>query len=441
LLDSKDGDWQGFVFPKGFSFPNLIDFQISATDCIFDDLNLASVRFTEPIDLSSSVFYHSVTFRAVKFEDCVVFDRCRFKGPTDFLNVECHKSASFVGADFSARTVLRVAFQGSANLNQVIFREGVNFTGWRNITVTCESAINFSVGLSAFILDGHQPWHLRVRQKAQSLSRWFLSECARRKRQALELVKATKRRCHSFLRQFAKSDPSTMSFRVFEDEGQLQDVVFLKPDQTTFSLVDLSRVYFRGTNLRGVRFIGVNWWQPRLNRNGLYDELFIRYSKDGPFRYQYLPALEETCRNARVALEDNRSFNTASDFYVAEMEAARAQLGLLARNIFSVNALYRFSSLYGTNVGIAIRVLFLFFLLHLVGSIQLTYRDAHDLSIEVVSGSALRSLQVLVQQNLDTRLSPDVTTPQLWLDAIFRVVGLVQAAMVALAFRSRIKRH
>jgi uncharacterized protein YjbI with pentapeptide repeats len=232
-----------------------------------------------------------------------------------------------------------------------------------------------------------------------------------------------------------------MSFRVFENEGQLQDVVFLKPDQTTFSLVDLSRVYFRGTNLRGVRFIGVNWWQPRLNRNGLYDELFIRYSKDGPFRYQYLPALEETCRNARVALEDNRSFNTASDFYVAEMEAARAQLRLLARNIFSVNALYRFSSLYGTNVGIAIRVLFLFFLLHLVGSIQLTYRDAHDLSIEVVSGSALRSLQVLVQQNLDTRLSPDVTTPQLWLDAIFRVVGLVQAAMVALAFRSRIKRH
>jgi uncharacterized protein YjbI with pentapeptide repeats len=227
---------------------------------------------------------------------------------------------------------------------------------------------------------------------------------------------------------------------MFEVDGQLQDVVFLKPDQTTFSQVDLSHVYFRGTNLRGIRFLGVVWWQPRLERNGLYDELFIRLSKDGPFRYQNLPVLEETCRNARVALEENRSFGIASDFYVGEMEAARAQLSFLKRHLFSVAALYRFVSRYGTDVGVALRVLALLYSLHLAGTLAIQFGDGATLSVGVISEATLRSFKVLMQQNPETITSIG-SHFQAWLDAAFRVLGLIQVAMVALAFRSRIKRH
>ena len=269
---------------------------------------------------------------------------------------------------------------------------------------------------------------------------WVSDRWTEFKQRVIGAARQVQSRYSSVLRQFAKVDPDSQVFRMFETEGQLQDVVFLKPDQTTFSQVDLSHVNFRGTNLRGVRFLGVIWWQSKLGRNGLYDELFIRLSKDGPFRYQNLPVLEETCRNARVALEENRSFGMASDFYVGEMEAARAQLSFLKRHLFSVVALYRFVSQYGTNVGSSLRVLGLLYALHFALTLDTQFEAGLALSVEAISETALHSFKVLMQQTPDSFNSTDLNFQE-WLDAAFRVFGLIQVAMVALAFRSRIKRH
>jgi uncharacterized protein YjbI with pentapeptide repeats len=440
-IAAEDGDWQGFVFPRGVKFPKQLDFPISARECRFNALDLDGVVFTGAVDFTEAVFHGGTAFRNLTFEDTVTFEHCRFDGPVDFLNVQCKKSASFSSVDFSGRSILRINFQGTATFNQAVFREGVNFAGWRNITLVLNSVLTIGSIGSVTLSSGNKPTiRERALKKIAAARTWIREKWKRLKRQAIEGTEKVRGHYKALLWQFAKTDPDTKLFRMFESEGHFQDVVFLKPDQTLFSQVDLSRVSFRGTNLRGVRFLGVKWWQPKLGRNGLYDEVLIRFSKDGPFRHQYLPVLEETCRNARVALEDNRSFDMASDFYVGEMEAARTQLGLFRRHLFSVAALYRFVSGYGTSVGVALRILALLYALHLAGTLAIRFDGGAPLLVGSISEAALRSFKVLMQQTPETITSGGLHF-QAWLDASFRVLGLIQVAMVALAFRSRIKRH
>jgi hypothetical protein len=241
-------------------------------------------------------------------------------------------------------------------------------------------------------------------------------------------------------RRYARSDPNTEQFQMFAGEGQLQNLIFAKPEQTLFSQVDLSRVYLRGTNFRGVRFLGVNWWQPKLGRNGLHDELFIRHSEDGPFRYQNLPVLEETCRNVRVALEESRSFNVASDFYIAEMEAVRARLSLLRRTVFSVPAMYRMVSNYGTSVGAAFRTLILLIFVYVLVTVGLEAAWETGRVASVAGDAWIRAVRVLIFQTSDLAWH-SVPVGQVIADSLLRVLGLIQIAMLVLAFRSRIKRH
>lgn len=420
LLDAKNGDWKGFVFPRGVKLPKQLDFPIDARGCQFNALDLEGVVFKGAVDFTGAVFNNGAAFRSVTFEDTVSFERCRFIGSVDFLNVRCRKLASFLRADFEGRSILRVNFLSFANFNQVIFRDGVNFSGWRNVSLQVGSAFSVCAAGSATITTGRKPTVLeRVRKVMIATHSWARDRWKELRQQVIGAATQLQSRYRNFLRQFAKADPNSEIFRMFETEGQLQDVVFLKPDQTTFSQVDLSHVYFRGTNLRGVRFLGVVWYQTRLKRNGLYDELFIRLSKDGPFRHQHLPVLEETCRNARVALEENRSFGIASDFYVGEMEAARAQLSFLKRHLFSVVALYRFVSNYGTNVGASIRVLALLYALHFSLTLDTQFEASTQLSLETISVAALHSFKVLVQQAPDTFISAGLNF-QNWLDAAFR---------------------
>jgi hypothetical protein len=196
-----------------------------------------------------------------------------------------------------------------------------------------------------------------------------------------------------------------------------------------------------GTNLRGVRFLGVNFWQPELGRNGLYDEVFIRLSKEGPFRFENLPALEQTCRNARVLLEESRDFNIASDFYIAEMEALRNRLPFIKRHFFSVVALYRFVSNYGTSVGAALRIMLWLFVLHLVLTLSVHSPETFAQWISYIPNDALRTVKIMSLQMVGYGDQDNFPIEQRWIDTIFRILSPIQITMLALAFRSRIKRN
>lgn len=445
LLDSEDGDWEGFVFPVNFVFPAVkeISFPINACGCTLFSLKVDNkVTFKESVSFSGSVFRTSLILSNTVFEDASIFDHCQFEGTVEFLNVHFKKSARFSRADFAERTILRVNFSESVIFNEAIFRGVTIFTGWRNTTLTTSGSVELPSVFMNHELSGEKNITIKQLFKIgfQKVHKFYSKLRKQFSTFLSNLHKKFKNILQNLHRKYAKSDPNVKFFKVFESEGRLEGVIFLQPDKVLFSQLSLSKVYFRGTNLRGVRFLAVDWWQPILKRNGVYDELFISKSSDGAFRYSNLPVLEETCRNIRVALEENRSFNLASDFYLAEMEAVRQQQSFFRRHFLSVTALYRFVSRYGTSVGTAIRVLFLIYLLHIASSLYIQSPIEFTSFFKELMTTALRSIKILLFVQTETQ-NATLTPAQSWLDVGLRLVGPIQITMVAFAFRSRIKRH
>ena len=443
IVASGNGDWEGFTFPPNIRWPPLVSFAVNARRCRFSGTELDKVIFEQTVNFSDSVFDADLTVRSAAFKGDATFDRCRFGGRAEFLNAQFERGGSFYRAEFSRRTVLRANFSGPANFNEVVFRDSVNFSGWRNVNLHVQTAIEGVSRCNAVgTVTGTRRKPIReiveaaLRAEADKLKRQISDA---RKRVGV-LIGTMQSQLQRLRRRYTRSDPNTDQYQVFAGEGQMQDVIFAKPEQTLFSQVDLSRVYLRGTNLRGVRFLGVNWWQPKLGRNGLHDEIFIRLSQDGPFRYQNLPVLEETCRNVRVALEESRSFNVASDFYIAEMEAVRARLSLLRRTVFSVPAMYRMVSNYGTSVWAAFRTLILLVFVYVLVTVGLETAWETGRVASVAGDAWVRAIRVLIFQTSDLAWH-SVPVGQVIADSMLRVLGLIQIAMLVLAFRSRIKRH
>ena len=441
-MTASDGNWDGFVFPPNVTWPTTLDFPVDARGCRFAGLDLNSVRWNQRVDLSDSIFDSGLVLRSCNFDAQATFDRCRFGGPVDILNRK-FGAASFYRAEFSGRTVLRANFAGAANFNEAVFRESVTFAGWRSISVSVQVALSgvTASGIGAVVGNRAPPSVIeRIQKSVTALVAAFRRTRHRVRKQIMALADQARTRWNRFRRRYAKRDPNTERLRVFESEGQLQSVIFMKPEQTVFSDVDFSRVSFRGTNLRGVQFLGVNWWQPRLGRNGLYDEVLLLSTDDGPYRHQSLPALEETCRNVRVALEESRNFDAASDFYIAELDAHRRFLMWPRRLLFSIPAIYRLLSVYGTSVGRALIVMLALIGAHAACTVWISFGGTDLGGLEKWWHGLSRSVRVLIFQSDDLNwraLHPG----QIAADTIFRAADWFGNRMVVLAFRSRIKRN
>lgn len=439
IINSGDGEWIGFVFPTGIKLPKIIPFAVDARECRLNSVELDNVTFKESVDFSGSVFKKSLIIKNTNFESSAKFERCQFEGIVEFLFVHFKGTSSFAYADFAKRTLLKTQFKQKAKFNEAIFQDVTIFSGWQNTIIEGSSPMihsNRFFGAEVTLGGSSLTIKQKIKRVIQKINNLFSKIIEQVKTLVINLSNKTKSYFRQLSRKYAKSDPSIKQFKMFEEEAHFQGVIFLKPDKILFSQVILSKVHFSRTNLRGIRFVGVDWWQPDLKRNGLYDELFIGKSSDGAFRHLNLPMLEETSRNARIALEENKSFNVASDFYVAEMEAVHQQLNFFEKYFFSVIAAYRFVSLYGTSVGTAIRVLILIYLLHVVSSLYLHTPLEFTSLLNEFWNEALRSIKVLLL------MQPEIkNNSQSWLDVGLRIAGPIQIAMVAIAFRARIKRH
>jgi hypothetical protein len=213
---------------------------------------------------------------------------------------------------------------------------------------------------------------------------------------------------------------------------------FARPAQVLFKQVNMSKVTLGGTNLRGARFEEVQWSQVTPRRKGLYDEIALRDESREPTEGE-LQTLEEAYRYMRVALEDNRSYAAATDFYVGEMEANRKRQKGLGRYL-SVVALYRGLSHYGTSVWVAVGWLVAFFVLHLGVTAALQSPTEADLTCSL-SELGARSFRLMLLQAESNGTALPHPVIQSWVDASFRVVAVIQIALVVFAFRGKIKRY
>lgn len=444
-IDSKNGNWRGFSFPPEFRLPNVIDFQINAKFSRFNNLKLEQTTFQEECNFSDSRFLGETLFKNCNFNKNTELVKSIYEDKVEFLNAHFECVTSFYESEFLGRALFRVNFSESVNFNNSIFKDAVIFQGWRSYTLNASSGVIALSGLHATISQSNQNFKQKVLQRIKQIRQVFLQKI---KTLIEAIVKSIKKINTSLAsgvdkikRRFSTKREGVDDFLVFEKEGQFSNVIFYKPDQLVFNNVNMSKVYLAGTNFRGSRFLGVNWYQPKLKRNGLHEELFIRGSGDANFMQKQFPQLEESYRNIRATLEDNLNYQAAADFYVGEMDAQCSQLNIFQRHFFSVVAWYKAVSNYGTSVFTALRILLWVILLHWALSMYLNFNyELHD--FQYVLRLFQRSLTQFTIQNIyESSYYVAEAFSQKWADIGLKLLGISQLAMLIFAFRSRIKRH
>ncbi len=228
--------------------------------------------------------------------------------------------------------------------------------------------------------------------------------------------------------------------------------IFGNPLQTTFQDVDLRKASFKSASLVGVRFYNTNFFQPYLNRNGLYKEvkelqrnkneccrIKIGKKTDDKNIKRYRHLIHEY-RQLRMAMEAGKDFSKAHDFYIGEMKARQR------RKWSFILSLYRLSSYYGTKYGRAFGVLFSLFLIHFfltviistdVELLQLVFKSdtaawgkVGDVVLHSLATGSLQRVDLLGQSSFWQQL----------VDVAFRLLIPAQAAMFVLALRNMTKR-
>lgn len=231
------------------------------------------------------------------------------------------------------------------------------------------------------------------------------------------------------------------------------NAIFAKPTQTIFQDVNLKKASFKSVPLIGVRFYNTEFYQEELKRNGLYNDIreiqrknpikrkwFKKKIIDERSRARFRHLIHEY-RQIRMAMENNKDFVKAHDFYIGEMEARQQ------RDWSFLLYLYNFSSKYGTNYVRAISVLLSLFLFH----IFLTTIISTDLTLQQLCtrpnlSSAWESLGEISLHSFGTGtlqrigLLKHISGWQAFIDIVFRILIPIQAAMFVLALRNKTKR-
>ncbi|MDL1981255.1 MAG: hypothetical protein LWX02_07270 [Deltaproteobacteria bacterium] len=247
------------------------------------------------------------------------------------------------------------------------------------------------------------------------------------------------------------SNTSEKIRRLFINETDMRDINFYRPERVKFVGVDMSKLLLLGTDLSGVHLYDTKWFQEALSRNGLRDEIWVHRTNGKEFQKYFLPRIESQYRNVRVALEANKNFTFASDFYIGEMEIRRKKLNPLRRYFFSIEAFYNALSQYGANPIRASRILLYFFLIHVLLSIYFQQPEIHFFLFEKLNLESLgtifseiikysiNSLKVLTLQRFGTFIENGIV--QSLIDTFFRLIGPFQIALFVMSMRNRIKRN
>lgn len=440
-IEQKKGDWMGFYFPLNFNLPKIVDFPIDGRWSHFRNLRLEGVIVESDLNFSGSKFHNDIQFKNCTFNGDVKLDNCVYEKKVEFENVKFEKQASFLNSEFLGRTLIRANFREPVNFSNVIFADAVTFAGWRNITLKAEGGFSIHSSISATLTVSNQTLKQKLTQYWQKIIAYVKKFLSLIFRKFGEIKSYVNKKTNQVKRVLFESREGIEDILVFEKEALLSNIIFYKPDQVVFLNVNMINANISGTNFRGARFLGVNWFQPKLNRSGLYEEIWIRNSGDKSFFKKQMPQLEESYRNIRATLEDNLNYSAAADFYIGEMDAQRSQLSLFKRYILSVVAWYKIVSNYGTSVPKAFSVLLILLFLHIIITLTINIK-IEDLTLNFLSEVIKRSFAIFAFQSIDIKNTLVFTSlEQMWADIGLRLFGLGQLAMLIFAFRSRIKRH
>jgi uncharacterized protein YjbI with pentapeptide repeats len=450
LIENRDGDWRGFIFPENFILENMtIDFSINAQWSKFNNFKVSKMIFKKNVVFGDSTFSGNVEFIDSKFQSDTFFQNSDFNGLISFdSSTIFFQNTSFYNSNFLNRTLFNCLFRGSTNFNNVTFFDSTIFKGTRHIDLSVEDILMVNV-----LSKGKVKTSSTVEDTILMKTKKVLFLCRNRILEGFDLLTRKKNKIMKQIRtkwQAIKAkylNKAEQISRVFESEVQMQDVDFREPERTRFYMVDFSKAHLAGSNFRGVHLQDI-LWQKKRGRKVVYDEIFLLRS-DRSFKKHYGPRVEDLYRNLRVAFENNKDFLTASDFYVGEMEMARLRKPFFERYLLSVNTLYKYLSNYGTSPVWAFIVFLLMVVIH-SGLTRAIVQDDNVVvqafifnipygRIEVISLYIVNSIKVLTLQKEGSFIN--FGGWQNILDTLFRIIGPVQLALLILSLRSKVKRH
>ena len=486
LIKNNDGKWNGFVFPKRIEVGQQdIPIEINAKNCSFGYIKLSGLTFREPVDISGSQINDHVECQSSKFLKSLNISNVSFN-KTCFLNTiviekDLHADHCHFRSDFSISGT--IGFH--ANFNSSTFYSQARFRAVKNISVCISlSAGAITMSGQGCVISASSDNESRI-DKAIRWVKYFYSNIKnrififfkRKKSQLKNWVNKTIKNTINFYNRmrvrFPHKNDDTVRHVLFNGEASFEDVSFLDARKVLFQGIDLRKTSFGGTDLRKVEFVGNNWFQSKLKRNGLKEDVYQRTIENYYDKREMLPKIENSYRNIRYSLESNKNFSQANDFFVGEMDAQRKQYSFVRRYVFSLSAWYNYISKYGTS---PLRC-FLWFLFaaamhsliisgHLNAEAQISAQQlgaswGHFLQknglIEIrnlfsMTGALLEKLAHIYVYSLQTMTlqkekidilielkKEDTFIP--FINTVYSILGPVLAGLFALTIRTKIKRH
>lgn len=358
-------DFQGFIFPHRMAFKDLFTSSLSKpvdlshakfgegtkfnwARLIGQGTRFNSATFGERANFDEVVFGERASFDKAKFGERASFNRATFRDGASFgwaaFSGEASfdwatfgdrawfgwaafgGEASFCGATFGDRARFNwAAFSGGANFDEAAFGGEASFDwatfgeGARFLSATFGDGVTFS--MTAFHGDASFP------------SAKFKGRCA-----------------------FAGRSPTPKDqkeYLVFPSSGEVdfRNVLIEEPRKFQFRHVDLSRVSFLETDLRGVDFLDCRWakWKGRKKgRTVLHDEQ-AHCRTEGPSGTleANLRLTQSLYQQLKRNFEENRDFAQAGEFHFGEMEMRRLQEKKFWRWGCGLLNIYRLASGYG----------------------------------------------------------------------------------------------
>jgi uncharacterized protein YjbI with pentapeptide repeats len=360
LMLKDDGDWRGFNFPSINLESITCPVSVTATCASFQDIKLTQVDFEKGVDISKSHMTGTVELQRCNFTEKLSLKEITFPNSFSFGAVVVEQGFFADNAVFDDDFKVSGTFKNIANFSNCHFNKKAEFVQTKNISVSGSVTLtsSFASGNAVISLSGGTltktervvQFMNRLMNRVKSSLKKFINWMRKQSTKYWKaLIQWIRKEFISYRLRLPHKRAGVTKYVLFDEKAILDNMTFSKPKSVLFKGVDLRNATFGGTDLRGVTFIGNDWYQPKLKRNGLKEELRYFELKNYYDQKEWLPNIENTCRNIRFSLEEFKDFGLANDFFVGEMEARRRQLIWYKRWLFSVLTVYKIISHYGTS--------------------------------------------------------------------------------------------
>lgn len=450
--------------------------------------------FTKKVSFNSAKFLKDASFHKAVFGGYADFWRCTFDGPAEFRYAQFLSTASFWPGIFNSTASFYEAYFKRANFRASEFKEKAVFNTCR--FEFAEFIDTHFGGDADFFNSKFEGMTNFIHAIFNSFANFRMSEFYDEARFALATFKGETDFSHTVFKDII-SFSGEYGYGGFSKDAacDFRHARFEKPDRVSFHSTRLRPHWFVNVDPRGFQFIDVKWIG-NLNRKFIdlelsalkkreeredkeanekkaewlenaeqyNDKLTIEFYEKEEMERQASGAdpstkqtrfnrlLSITCRELAVNAEENHRYDEASDFRFWSMEIKRRE-GPWARGRLSIGILhnlYRYLSGYGEEVWRALGILLGVWLLFGVLYTQVGFvRSVPTLPVAATYetdevGSPQRPIKALAYSlEIITLQRPDplpLTATARFAVLAERILGPIQAALLALAIRRRFMR-